>query len=33
MASLTVARLASTAAAMRVTAPEFPICKPFTAPS
>ena len=33
MASFTVARLASTVAAMRVTAPEFSTCKPFAAPS
>ena len=33
MASFTVARLASTVAARRVTTPEFSTCKPFTAPS
>ena len=31
--SLTVAKLASTAAARRVTRPRFSTCKPFTAPS
>ena len=33
MASRTEARLASTAAARRVTVPRFSICNPFAAPS